>query len=56
MKIRYLLHNAYGGGGTIRSVFNQANALCETHEVEIASVYRTGDKTVFALDPRVRLG
>ncbi|MEU8612894.1 glycosyltransferase family 4 protein [Actinoplanes sp. NPDC048791] len=55
MKIRYLLHNAYGGGGTIRTVFNQANALCETHEVEIASVYRTGDKTVFALDPRVRL-
>jgi glycosyltransferase involved in cell wall biosynthesis len=55
VRIRYLLHNAYGGGGTIRSVFNQANALCDTHEVEIASVYRTGDATVFALDPRVRL-
>jgi glycosyltransferase involved in cell wall biosynthesis len=55
VKIRYLLHNAYGGGGTIRSVFHQANALCEAHEVEIASVYRTADNTVFALDPRVRL-
>jgi glycosyltransferase involved in cell wall biosynthesis len=55
VKIRYLLHNAYGGGGTIRSVVNQANALCDEHEVEIASVYRTGDKMVFALDPRVRL-
>ncbi|MFI7539800.1 glycosyltransferase family 4 protein [Actinoplanes sp. NPDC049599] len=55
MKIRYLLHNAYGGGGTIRSVVNQANALCDEHDVEIASVYRTGDDTVFAIDPRVRL-
>lgn len=55
MKIRYLLHNAYGGGGTIRTVINQANALCEDHDVEIASVYRTGDKMVFTLDPRVRL-
>ena len=55
MKIRYLLHNAYGGGGTIRSVVNQANALCDEHEVEIASVYRTGDETVFKIDPRVRL-
>ena len=55
MKIRYLLHNAYGGGGTIRTVFNQANALCDEHEVEIASVYRSSDETVFALDPRIRL-
>jgi glycosyltransferase involved in cell wall biosynthesis len=55
VKIRYLLHNAYGGGGTIRSVVNQANALCDEHDVEIASVYRTGDETVFAIDPRVRL-
>ena len=55
VRIRYLLHNAYGGGGTIRSVFNQANALCDKHDVEIASVYRTGDNTVFELDPRVRL-
>lgn len=50
-----MLHNAYGGGGTIRTVVNQANALCDEHDVEIASVYRTSDKTVFAIDPRVRL-
>jgi glycosyltransferase involved in cell wall biosynthesis len=55
VRIRYLLHNAYGGGGTIRSVFHQANALCDEHEVEIASVYRLSDDTVFALDPRIRL-
>lgn len=50
-----MLHNAYGGGGTIRTVINQANALCDEHDVEIASVYRTSAKTVFAIDPRVRL-
>jgi glycosyltransferase involved in cell wall biosynthesis len=55
VNIRYLLHNAYGVGGTIRTVFNQANALCETHDVEIASVYRTAEAPSFALDPRVRL-
>jgi glycosyltransferase involved in cell wall biosynthesis len=55
VKIRYLLHNAYGGGGTIRSVVNQANSLCDEHDVEIASVYRTGDDPVFTIDPRVRL-
>ncbi|RSM62132.1 glycosyltransferase family 4 protein [Actinoplanes sp. ATCC 53533] len=50
-----MLHNAYGGGGTIRTVINQANALCDEHDVEIASVYRTSRETVFAIDPRVRL-
>ncbi|MEV4708785.1 glycosyltransferase family 4 protein [Actinoplanes sp. NPDC049316] len=55
MKIRYVLHNAYGTGGTIRTVVNQANAMCRTHDVEIASVYRTRDKPVFPLDERVRL-
>lgn len=55
MRIRYLLHNAYGGGGTIRTVVNQANALCDEHDVEIASVYRGGTRPIFAIDPRVRL-
>ncbi|GIE97498.1 glycosyltransferase family 4 protein [Paractinoplanes rishiriensis] len=55
MKIRYVLHNAYGTGGTIRTVVNQANALCTEHDVEIASVYRSAQAPVFAIDPRVRL-
>jgi glycosyltransferase involved in cell wall biosynthesis len=50
-----VLHNAYGAGGTIRTVIHQANALCPDHDVEIASVYRTRDAPVFAVDPRVRL-
>jgi glycosyltransferase involved in cell wall biosynthesis len=55
VNIRYLLHNAYGIGGTIRTVFNQASALCERHDVEIASVYRHTDQPALPLDPRVRL-
>ncbi|HWS37988.1 MAG TPA: glycosyltransferase family 4 protein [Actinoplanes sp.] len=55
MNIRYLLHNAYAVGGTVRTVFNQAGAMCGEHDVEIASVYRTGAQPVLPLDPRVRL-
>jgi glycosyltransferase involved in cell wall biosynthesis len=55
VKIRYVLHNAYGAGGTIRTVINQANALCPDHDVEIASVYHTRSAPIFAVDPRVRL-
>jgi glycosyltransferase involved in cell wall biosynthesis len=55
VKIRYVLNNAYGAGGTIRTVINQANALCAEHDVEIASVYRNREKPVFAIDERVRL-
>jgi glycosyltransferase involved in cell wall biosynthesis len=50
-----VLHNAYGAGGTIRTVINQANALCPHHDVEIASVFRTRAAPAFAVDPRVRL-
>ncbi len=55
VKIRYVLQNAYGTGGTIRTVINQANALCAHHDVEIASVYRSREAPVFTVDPRVRL-
>ena len=55
MKIRYLLGNAYGLGGTIRTVINQANALVAEHDVELISVFRTADRLKFALDPRVPL-
>ncbi|MFI6787509.1 glycosyltransferase family 4 protein [Nonomuraea sp. NPDC050383] len=56
MKIRYVLLHAYGVGGTIRTVFNQAGAMAALgHEVEIVSVVRRRDNPQFALDPRVRL-
>jgi glycosyltransferase involved in cell wall biosynthesis len=55
MKIVFLLHNAYGIGGTIRTTFNLASALADRHDVEIASVGRHREHPRFTLDPRVRL-
>jgi glycosyltransferase involved in cell wall biosynthesis len=55
MKISFLLHNAYGIGGTITTTFNLAQALAERHEVEIVSVLRHRARPVFALDPKVSL-
>ncbi|GGZ53535.1 hypothetical protein GCM10010387_54650 [Streptomyces inusitatus] len=43
MRISFLLHNAYGIGGTIRTTFNLAQTLAERHEVEIVSVFRHRD-------------
>ncbi|MEW1613129.1 MULTISPECIES: glycosyltransferase family 4 protein [unclassified Streptomyces] len=40
MRISFLLHNAYGIGGTIRSTFTLARTLAEQHDVEIVSVFR----------------
>ncbi|MEO3975440.1 glycosyltransferase [Streptomyces sp. CAU 1734] len=44
MKLSFLLHNAYGIGGTIRATFNLTRALAERHEVEIVSVFRHRDE------------
>jgi glycosyltransferase involved in cell wall biosynthesis len=55
MKISFLLHNAYGIGGTITTTFNLAHALAERHEVEIVSVLRHRERPNLTLDPRVRL-
>ncbi|TLS40969.1 glycosyltransferase family 4 protein [Streptomyces montanus] len=55
MHISFLIHNAYGIGGTIRTTYNLANTLVEQHDVEIVSVFRHRDEPVFALDPRVRV-
>ncbi|MEU4208561.1 glycosyltransferase [Streptomyces sp. NPDC026206] len=55
MKIEFLLHNAYGIGGTIRSTVNLAAALAERHDVRIVSVNRPVDEPELTIDPRVRL-
>jgi glycosyltransferase involved in cell wall biosynthesis len=55
MKISFLLHNAYGIGGTITTTFNLAQALSERHEVEIVSVLRHREHPAFTLDPKVSL-
>ncbi|HEX4814182.1 MAG TPA: hypothetical protein VFV66_15670 [Nonomuraea sp.] len=53
-RIRYLLLHAYGMGGTIRAVVDQANAMVAAgHEVELVSVVRRRDRPQFWIDPRV---
>ncbi|MFJ8824145.1 glycosyltransferase family 4 protein [Streptomyces sp. NPDC102467] len=53
-RIRYLLLHAYGRGGTIRTVFNQANSLVAAGwDVEIVSAVRRRDALQFPLDERV---
>jgi glycosyltransferase involved in cell wall biosynthesis len=55
MQISFLIHNAYGIGGTIRTTYNLANTLAEQHDVEIVSVFRHREEPVFARNPRVRV-
>jgi glycosyltransferase involved in cell wall biosynthesis len=54
MRIRYVLLHAYGTGGTIRTVFNQANSMAAAgHDVEVVSVVRNRDTPQFPLDANV---
>ncbi|TMR96157.1 glycosyltransferase family 4 protein [Nonomuraea basaltis] len=56
MKIRYLMLHAYGMGGTIRTVVNQANAMAAAgHDVELVSLVRRRDTPQFSLDPKITI-
>ncbi|WP_431781152.1 glycosyltransferase [Streptomyces chumphonensis] len=56
MKIAFLLYNAFGIGGTIRSTVNLGGALAAAgHDVEIVSVHRTRDALRLDLAPGVRV-
>ncbi|MFJ3671062.1 glycosyltransferase family 4 protein [Streptomyces sp. NPDC090106] len=55
MKISFLIHNAYGIGGTITTTFNLARALADHHDVEIISALRHRERPNLTLDPRVTL-
>ncbi|MGY3200090.1 glycosyltransferase family 4 protein [Streptomyces sp. TE5632] len=55
MKISFLIHNAYGIGGTITTTFNLAAALAERHDVEIVSVLRHREHPHLTPHPAVRL-
>ncbi len=56
MRIRYLLLNAYGGGGTIRTTLSMAGVLAgRGHDVEVASVTQRRPRPVFPVPAGVRL-
>ncbi|MEU3135535.1 glycosyltransferase family 4 protein [Streptomyces sp. NPDC007027] len=55
MHISFLLHNAYGIGGTIRTTFTLARTLAEQHDVEIVSVFRHRDAPVLGAPEGVTL-
>src|SRR5437899_13057956 len=55
MRIAFLINNAYGIGGTIRTTCNLAGQLAAEHEVRIISVFRDRDRPHFGYDPRVEL-
>ncbi|MFI5755939.1 glycosyltransferase family 4 protein [Streptomyces sp. NPDC051569] len=55
MHISFLLHNAYGIGGTIRTTFTLAATLAEQHDVEIVSVFRHREDPALGAPAGVRL-
>lgn len=55
MKISFLIHNAYGIGGTITTTFNLAAALAAHHDVEIVSVLRHREHPNLTPGPGVAL-
>ncbi|XUZ29189.1 glycosyltransferase family 4 protein [Streptomyces sp. RMIT01] len=55
MHISFLLHNAYGIGGTIRTTFTLARTLAEQHDVEIVSVFRHRDAPLLGAPEGVTL-
>jgi glycosyltransferase involved in cell wall biosynthesis len=55
VKIRFLIANAYGVGGTIKATYNLAGELANRHDVEIVSVHRHRDVPAFPIPPGVEL-
>ncbi|WP_377641427.1 glycosyltransferase [Oryzobacter terrae] len=56
MRIRYLLLNAYGSGGTIRTTLSMAGVLAERgHDVEVASVTQRRPRPRLPVPSGVRL-
>lgn len=56
-KLRFLVYNAYGIGGTVKTVFNFADYFQNTgkYDVEIMSVRKTKDTPVLYLNHKVKL-
>jgi glycosyltransferase involved in cell wall biosynthesis len=55
VRITFVIMNAYGGGGTIRTTLTMAAALADRHDVEVVSVLRHRQEPLLPVDPRVTL-
>ncbi|WP_064743797.1 glycosyltransferase family 4 protein [Actinomadura rifamycini] len=55
LRVRILLQNAHGTGGTIRTVVNLSGALARDHDVEIVSVLRGTPEPFFPLPDGVAI-
>jgi glycosyltransferase involved in cell wall biosynthesis len=55
VRITFVITNAFGSGGTIRTTLVMAAALADRHDVEVISVHKHREETMLPLDPRVRL-
>lgn len=55
MRIAFVIANAYGMGGTVRTVFNLAEGLVRHHDVEIVSLTRHRAAPFFTVPEGVRL-
>lgn len=55
--IRFIVYNAFGIGGTIKTVFNFANYFQKTgkYSVEIISVKKTRETPILKINPKVKL-
>jgi glycosyltransferase involved in cell wall biosynthesis len=54
-KVHFLLLNAYGTGGTIRTTFNTAGYLAQSHDVEVISVLRRRGRPALPFPEGVKL-
>lgn len=56
MKIRFLVFDIYGMGGTVRTVLNVTNYLAQNgYDIEIISVFRHRKVPFFGIDPRIKI-
>ncbi|EOQ19532.1 hypothetical protein KOY_01832 [Bacillus cereus VDM021] len=56
MKIRFLVFDIYGMGGTVRTVLNVTNYLAQNgYDIEIVSVFRHRKVPFFEIDPRIKI-
>ncbi|QHA93639.1 glycosyltransferase family 4 protein [Bacillus sp. N1-1] len=56
MKIRFLVFDVYGMGGTVRTVLNVTNYLAQNgYDIEVISVFRHRNIPFFEIDPRIKV-